>query len=66
SRKIIKTIIELAKSLELKVVAEGVENKAQRDYLEALGCDIIQGYYYAKPMDKGSFEKFAFDRNINI
>ena len=44
-----KTIIELSHQLGLKVVAEGVEEREQLDYLNAHGCDYIQGYYYSKP-----------------
>ncbi len=42
-------IIRMAKSLNLTVVAEGVEDKAQFDFLRALKCDEIQGYYFSKP-----------------
>ncbi|MBA6349855.1 EAL domain-containing protein [Colwellia sp. BRX8-9] len=48
---IINTIIQMAKSLHLKVVAEGVECKAQLDYLKQHGCDVIQGYYFSKPLE---------------
>lgn len=44
-----KTIIELSHQLGLKVVAEGVEEKEQLDYLHEHGCDFIQGYYYSRP-----------------
>ncbi len=47
---IISGIIALAKSLNLQVVAEGVENQAQYDFLKSTGCDIAQGYLLAKPM----------------
>ena len=47
---IINTIILLAKSLNLKVVAEGVEYKYQLDYLKKHECDVIQGYYFSKPL----------------
>lgn len=47
-----KSIIYLCKSLSIPVVAEGVENKAQADRLAAHGCDVFQGYYFAKPMPK--------------
>lgn len=57
NKNIIKGIVYLAKSLNLNIVAEGVETKAQCDYLKYLGCDIIQGYYYARPMDKESLYK---------
>ena len=47
---IINTIIQLSKSLNLKVVAEGVECKEQLDYLRQHKCDVIQGYYFSKPL----------------
>jgi EAL domain-containing protein (putative c-di-GMP-specific phosphodiesterase class I) len=43
-------IISLAKSLSLKVIAEGVENEAQMSFLRAHQCDEIQGYYFSKPL----------------
>jgi PAS domain S-box-containing protein/diguanylate cyclase (GGDEF)-like protein len=48
---IINTIIQLAKSLNLKVVAEGVECKEQLDYLKTHQCDVIQGFYFSKPLN---------------
>lgn len=47
---IIKAIINLAKDLHLNVVAEGIETKEQADFLKQLGCNIIQGYYFYRPM----------------
>ncbi|WP_457564253.1 EAL domain-containing protein [Caminibacter sp.] len=55
--KITKTIISLAKGFNLKIVAEGVETKIQRDFLIQNGCDYIQGYYYSKPLNAEEFEK---------
>jgi EAL domain-containing protein (putative c-di-GMP-specific phosphodiesterase class I) len=43
-------IISMAKSLHLKVIAEGVEDEAQMSFLRALQCDEIQGYYFSKPL----------------
>ena len=43
-------IISMAKSLNLKVIAEGVENEAQMAFLQARQCDEIQGYYLSKPL----------------
>jgi len=48
--QIIKAIISLARDLNLSCIAEGVETKEQLDYIKTLGCQYIQGYYYAKPM----------------
>lgn len=47
---IVKTIINLAKELGIKTIAEGVENKEQFDSLKELGCDFMQGYYFCKPL----------------
>lgn len=49
-RELINAAIKMAHSLQLKVVAEGVETEAQLDYLKALGCDYAQGYLFGKPM----------------
>lgn len=56
-RTVITSVIEMAKKLEISTVAEGVEDKAQIDFLKELGCDIVQGYYYAKPMPVADFNR---------
>ncbi len=48
---IIRTIIDLAQNLKLKVVAEGVETEKQAERLREYGCDEIQGYFYSKPLN---------------
>jgi len=48
---IAKAIIQLGKSLGLSVVAEGVEDEKQVNFLKTAQCDLIQGYYYYKPLD---------------
>jgi len=48
--KIVRAIIEMGHSLGYKVVAEGVENEAQYLFLNQQGCDIIQGYYFSRPL----------------
>ncbi|PIP01003.1 putative bifunctional diguanylate cyclase/phosphodiesterase [Pleomorphomonas carboxyditropha] len=49
---LVSTIITLAKVMSFKVVAEGVETRGQLDFLTAWGCDLIQGYYFAKALPK--------------
>jgi EAL domain-containing protein (putative c-di-GMP-specific phosphodiesterase class I) len=47
---IVRATIEMAKNLELKVVAEGVESQVIEDILKSYGCHIAQGYYYQRPI----------------
>ncbi|MBV8617508.1 MAG: EAL domain-containing protein [Curvibacter sp.] len=51
------TVIALGHALGLKVVAEGVEQQAQQDYLMGQGCDAFQGYLHGRPMPPGPFEE---------
>jgi len=46
---IVQAIVSMSHAVGMEVVAEGVETKAQVEYLKAVGCDYIQGYYYSKP-----------------
>jgi diguanylate cyclase (GGDEF)-like protein/PAS domain S-box-containing protein len=57
-KAIVGAIINMAKSLGLKTIAEGVETKSQLEYLCSEGCDEIQGYYYSKPLPLNEFEDF--------
>lgn len=56
---ILGAIVSLAKSLEMDVVAEGVETVEQRDILRALGCQYGQGYLFSRPLDGGQARLFA-------
>jgi diguanylate cyclase (GGDEF)-like protein/PAS domain S-box-containing protein len=59
-------IINMANSLNLKVVAEGVETKEQLDFLRSQNCDEIQGYYFSKPIPYKEFEKMLVEgKNLN-
>ncbi len=53
---VVAEAIKLAKSLHMRTVAEGVEVREQVDFLAKQGCDMIQGYYYAKPMPANEYE----------
>jgi EAL domain-containing protein (putative c-di-GMP-specific phosphodiesterase class I) len=54
---IVKATIDLAHNLGLKVVAEGVETKDIAQKLGALGCDVLQGYLFSRPIPGSEFEK---------
>lgn len=56
---IAKTIVALAQSLGLGVIAEGVETAAQRDFLATVGCHAYQGYFFSRPLPLEGFERFA-------
>ena len=51
----IRLVMDIAKYLNMEVVAEGVEDKHQVDFLRSVGCDIIQGYYFSKPLSEDEF-----------
>ena len=52
---ILRRVVEMAHDLKMSVVVEGVETKAQIDFLSSIDCDKIQGYYFAKPMAREDF-----------
>ena len=56
-RSLLKAIIGMAHTLDLKVVAEGVETEEQKDRLKAIKCDYAQGYFYATPTPAADYEK---------
>ncbi len=56
---IVETIISMAKHLQFSVIAEGVENKQQLEYLKQQGCLHYQGYFFSKPLNKKDFETYA-------
>lgn len=66
-KHIFESIISLAKKLGMKVTQEGVEQKEELDLLISLGCDVVQGYYYAKPMPLADYISFCSNsREHNI
>ncbi len=54
---ILNSVVRMAHRLQLPIIAEGVETEAQADYLHTMGCQVMQGYYYAKPMPVAKFEE---------
>lgn len=53
---ILRMVVDLAKQLQMTVISEGVENKEQVDYLTKAGCDMFQGFYFARPIPVLEFE----------
>lgn len=62
ARAILQSSVSLAKQLEMSVVAKGVEVKEDWDLVSELGCDMVQGYYIAPPMDVETFDAWLLNR----
>lgn len=60
---IVRAIVAMAHSLELLVVAEGVEDSEQLAFLKKIGCDVIQGFYFSRPLPADEFEQYVLARN---
>lgn len=56
---IVRGIVNIANILHLKTICEGVETYEQKELLKSIGCDLAQGYYYAKPMDRKKLEELV-------
>ncbi len=65
SDSILRAVANMAKSLKISVIAEGVENKTQADFLNSVGCTDMQGYYYAKPMPFDKFKEFIKNKRVD-
>ncbi|MBQ8613244.1 MAG: EAL domain-containing protein [Ruminiclostridium sp.] len=59
--KIIGCVVSLASSLDIATICEGIETKEQANLLSKLGCDMAQGFYFARPMPVKDFEKLVYD-----
>lgn len=64
-KQFIKYLIRMMKHMGVMTVMEGVETKEQLDFMNKCGCDVVQGYYYAKPMPLEEFRKFVKEFNEN-
>ncbi|MBQ7534562.1 MAG: EAL domain-containing protein [Stomatobaculum sp.] len=60
--RLLEVVIQLAESLGVPTIAEGVETAEQLLTLKAMGCDIVQGYYFSPPLPEEKFETFLRDR----
>ena len=63
---ITRAIVALSQALRLKVVAEGVETRAQLDFLNFEGCDEVQGYLFSKPLTYEQFVEWTLARSLDI
>ena len=61
---VVQNIIDLAKALKMTVVAEGIESEEQVAFLRTTECDLIQGYYYSKPISARDFEDYMAQHPI--
>ena len=59
SAEFIHILINLSKNLEKQSVFEGVETKEQRDFLKSIDCDMIQGYFYSRPLNEQDYLEFV-------
>ena len=66
SRKILKSLVSMAKDLHIHTLAEGAETKEQCDFLREIGCEKIQGYYYGKPIPCEDFHQYALDQGLQV
>jgi diguanylate cyclase (GGDEF)-like protein len=57
-RQLVASIVDIGKSMDIEIVAEGVETMAHADILRDLGCEVLQGYALARPMSRDALEKF--------
>ncbi len=62
---IITSVINMAKRLNIQTIAEGVETKAHVEFLDSIGCDRLQGYYFSRPVPVSDFNEFS-ERRIDF
>ena len=63
-RQLVALIIGIAKNLKVPVIAEGVEREAQLNYLKSMGCEMVQGYYFSRPLPADEFEQRILQESI--
>jgi diguanylate cyclase len=65
NKEIAEAIINLARSLNIELVAEGVEQEYLKEYLLRNRCYMMQGYLFSKPLSKEEFEQFLIENDLN-
>ena len=64
-RRLVKLVLDIAKYLNVKIVAEGVETETQMQFMKKNGCDLVQGYYFSRPIPPEEFEKLI-EKELSI
>lgn len=62
NRFLVEAIIKLASQMQISIVAEGIDNSSQAQYLKQAGCDMVQGYYYFQPLSADEFRQAAYHK----
>ena len=65
ARAVVTTVVRVGQSLQLTVVAEGVETEGQRNLLSELGCDVVQGFLYAPALSPSAFGRWLLDHSAS-
>jgi EAL domain-containing protein (putative c-di-GMP-specific phosphodiesterase class I) len=65
-RRLLASMINMAKSLGIQTLAEGVELKEHREFLKAAGCEVLQGFFFSRPMPKEELIKLIEDKTIEL
>ena len=55
--RLVELILDIAANLKVPVIAEGVETETQMQLLKKMGCELVQGYYFSRPLPASEFEK---------
>lgn len=66
SKKILISVVNMAKAIGIHTLAEGVETQEQLNFLRGIGCEMLQGYYYARPMSSEDYIKYLSEDTITI
>ena len=66
SKKILASVVNMAKAIGIHTLAEGVETKEQKTFLRNIGCEMLQGYYYAKPMDGNLYVEYLSETGFQV
>ena len=66
SKKILASVMNMAKAIGMHTLAEGVETKEQMTFLRNIGCEMLQGFYYSKPMDGDMYVDYLTNTGLNV